>query len=64
MKDWAEKLDAFLQFNEHEILMNAGKISAKLAEKFALEQYEIFHQKRLNEPIKDDFDKFLEHKNI
>lgn len=52
MKDWAEKLDAFLEFNEHEILTNAGKISAKLAEQFATEQYGIFHQQQLNEPKK------------
>lgn len=60
MKDWAERLDAFLEFNEHEILTNAGKIKAKVAEKFANEQYEEFHQQRLAEPKKDDFDQFLE----
>ncbi|AAU25748.1 MULTISPECIES: virulence RhuM family protein [Bacillus] len=60
MKDWAEKLDAFLEFNEHEILTNAGKIKAKVAEQFANEQYEVFHQQRLAEPKKDDFDQFLE----
>lgn len=62
MKDWAEKLDAFLEFNEHEILTNAGKIRAKVAEQFANEQYEVFHQQRLAEPKKDDFEKFLEQK--
>lgn len=62
MKDWAERLDAFLEFNEHEILTNAGKIKAKVAEKFANEQYEEFHQQRLAEPMKDDFEKFLEQK--
>ncbi|WJE30280.1 virulence RhuM family protein [Bacillus altitudinis] len=60
MKDWAERLDAFLEFNEHEILTNAGKIKAKVAEQFANEQYEVFHQQRLAEPKKDDFDDFLE----
>ncbi|MEB5478925.1 virulence RhuM family protein [Shouchella clausii] len=60
MKDWAEKLDAFLEFNEHEILTNAGKIKAKVAEKFANEQYDVFHQQRLEEPKEDDFDDFLE----
>lgn len=60
MKDWAEKLDAFLEFNEHEILTNAGKIKATVAEQFANEQYEVFHQQRLSEPKKDDFDDFLE----
>lgn len=62
MKDWAQKLDAFLEFNEHDILTNAGKISAKLAEQIATEQYEIFHQQRLVEPKKDDFERYLEQK--
>ena len=47
MRDWREKLDAFLQFNERDILTNAGKVSKALAEQLALEQYEIFHQHRL-----------------
>ncbi|WP_214775572.1 virulence RhuM family protein [Exiguobacterium sp. s37] len=64
MKDWAERLDAFLEFNEHEILTNAGKIKAKVAEKFANEQYEEFHQQRLAEPKKDDFEQFLEQKKL
>lgn len=64
MKDWAERLDAFLEFNEHEILTNAGKIKAKVAEQFANEQYEEFHQQRLANPPKDDFDKFLEQKRL
>lgn len=64
MKDWAQKLDAFLEFNEHDILTNAGKISAKLAEQFAKEQYGIFHQQRLTEPKKDDFDKYLENNKL
>lgn len=64
MEDWAQKLDAFLEFNEHDILTNAGKISAKLAEQFATEQYEVFQQQRLAEPKKDDFDKFIESKDL
>lgn len=64
MKDWAQKLDAFLEFNEHDILTNAGKISAKLAEQIANEQYEVFHQQRLAEPKKDDFDKYIEEKKL
>ena len=31
MKDWVEKLNAFLQFNDKEILCNVGKISASVA---------------------------------
>lgn len=40
MKDWIEKLNAFLKFSEHEILTNAGKISHEVAEELALEEYE------------------------
>ena len=35
MKDWAKKLDAFLQFNEKDILAGSGKISAEIAKSFA-----------------------------
>jgi hypothetical protein len=47
MRDWREKLDAFLQFNEREILDNAGKVAKEIADKLALEQYEIFNKQRL-----------------
>jgi len=40
MKDWVEKLDAFLQFNEKEILRDSGKISHEVAEELALKEYE------------------------
>lgn len=40
MKDWIEKLNAFLKFSEHEILTNAGKISHEVAEALALQEYE------------------------
>lgn len=36
MKNWVEKLNAFLQFNDKEILHNAGKISASVAKKISL----------------------------
>ena len=40
MKDWAEKLNAFLKFSEYEILANTGKISHEIAEALALKEYE------------------------
>ena len=40
MKDWIEKLNAFLKFSEYEILTNAGKISHEIAETLALKEYE------------------------
>ncbi|MFY0697652.1 MAG: virulence RhuM family protein [Balneola sp.] len=59
MQDWIKKLDAFLDFNDYEILKNAGKISAKVAKKLAEGEYEKFR------PIQDkkfesDFDRLVE----
>jgi hypothetical protein len=56
MKDWANRLDAFLQFNEHEILTNAGKVTAEIAKAFAESEFEKYRiiQDRLFE---SDFDK-------
>ncbi|WP_346859972.1 virulence RhuM family protein [uncultured Draconibacterium sp.] len=56
MKDWAEKLNAFLQFNQKDILQNSGKVSAAIAKEFAETEYEKY------KPIQDklfvsDFDK-------
>ena len=40
MKDWIEKLTAFLKFNEQDILTNAGKISHEVAKELAFKEYE------------------------
>lgn len=42
MADWVAKLDAFLQFNEYEVLANAGKVSSEVARRLAEGQYEKF----------------------
>ena len=47
MRDWRKKLDAFLQFNERDILTNAGKVAREVADNLALEQFEIFNRHRL-----------------
>ena len=47
MRDWREKLDAFLRFNERDILDNAGKVTKEIADKLALDQYVFFHKQRL-----------------
>lgn len=59
MKDWVVKLDAFLQFNEKEILEYKGKISHEVATALAISEYEKYRviQDRL---YKSDFDKLLE----
>ncbi|WP_458627997.1 virulence RhuM family protein [Winogradskyella sp. PC D3.3] len=61
MKDWREKLDAFLQFNGQEILQNAGNISKKIADKLAIEKYEQFHKNRLQSESQklDDIDQAI-----
>lgn len=39
MKDWVKRLDAFLQFNEYDILKNPGRISKELADKKATKEF-------------------------
>jgi hypothetical protein len=46
LKDWAERLDAFLNFNEREVLEGAGRVSKKQAEAHAEDQYEQFAARR------------------
>ncbi len=40
MEDWAKRLDMFLEFDDREILRDAGKISAKLAKDHAESEFE------------------------
>jgi hypothetical protein len=40
MKDWVDKLDGFLTFNEYSVLKDAGGISAEIAKKLAETQFE------------------------
>lgn len=46
MAQWEEKLDAFLSFNERDILSHAGSVSAKVAEALALQRYDQFNAQR------------------
>ena len=59
MEDWARKLDAFLQFNERDILSNSGKVSAEVAKVFAESEFEKYRIKQ-DRLFKSDFDKLLE----
>jgi hypothetical protein len=56
MEDWSKKLDAFLEFNEREVLTNPGKVSAEVAKSFAESEWEKYRviQDRLFE---SDFDR-------
>ncbi len=60
MKDWEEKLNAFLKFNERDILTGSGSISHEVAKELAEKEYEKFNKNRLNNSEKDDFDLYLE----
>ncbi|WP_434758272.1 virulence RhuM family protein [Paenibacillus amylolyticus] len=64
MKDWREKLNSFLKFNEREILTNAGKISQEVAEKLAAAEYEKFNQQRRSIEVNDDFDDFVKQNRL
>ena len=46
MEQWSDKLDAFLEFNEQELLTHAGKVKAEVARRIAEERYEEFDKKR------------------
>ncbi len=67
MKDWAEKLNAFLQFNEREILDNPGKVSKEVAKAFAESEFEKYRIVQDN-LFESDFDKHfkltLENKHL
>jgi hypothetical protein len=42
MQDWVEKLDAFLQFNEYQILRDAGRVTHEVAKQLAESEYDKF----------------------
>lgn len=51
LRDWQDKLDQFLQFNDREVLQGAGKVSQKMADEKAQAEYSQFaeQQRRLKE---------------
>jgi len=58
MKDWSKKLNTFLEFNEHDILQDAGKVTSQIAKEFAInesEKYQVIQDKS----YKSDFDRLL-----
>ncbi|MDR6571037.1 virulence RhuM family protein [Chitinophaga ginsengisegetis] len=56
MQEWVERLDAFLQFNEYQILKDAGKVSHEVAIKLAEKEYEKFRVIQ-DRNFESDFDK-------
>jgi len=56
MADWRTKLDAFLQFNERDILTRAGKVAMEVAKQLAEDEYDKFRTRRLTEEAKEELD--------
>ncbi len=58
MEDWSKRLDRFLEFDEHRILQDKGKISKEIAQSFAESEFEKYRivQDRLFE---SDFDRVV-----
>ena len=56
MADWAAKLDAFLAFNENEVLTNAGSVSAEVAKRLAEDRYATFRIQQ-DRDFESDFEK-------
>lgn len=58
MADWASKLDAFLKFNDAEILQDKGTVTAAIAKAFAESEFEKYRiiQDRL---YQSDFDRLI-----
>lgn len=56
MEDWIGKLDAFLQFNEYQLLKDAGKVSHEVAILLAEQEYQKFRIEQ-DKSFESDFDK-------
>jgi hypothetical protein len=60
MKDWVQRLDGFLQFNEYAVLKDTGHITAEIAKTLAEKQFEQYrilqdrdYQSDFDESVKD-----------
>ena len=58
MEDWARRLDIFLQADDREILQGSGKITAKIAEEYALSEFEKYRVIQ-DEQFLSDYDIYL-----
>lgn len=56
MRDWVKKLDAFLNFNEREILLDSGKVSHDVAVTLAENEYEKYRIIQ-DSSLESDFDR-------
>ena len=59
MADWAYRLDSFLEFNEYDVLHNAGKVSKEVADRLAKAEFKKYRVIQ-DQEFKSDFDKLTE----
>lgn len=64
MKDWTNKLNTFLTFNERDILENTGTVSKAVADQLAVTEYEKYNQHRILENKTDDFENFIRQEGL
>ena len=62
MEDWAKHLDRILEMSQYEILINAGKISAEVAQEHALTEFQKYRIVQ-DQLFQSDFDRFLLEEN-
>ena len=58
MQDWSQRLNRFLEFNEHEILHDTGRVTHEIAKAFAESEFEKYRIVQ-DELFESDFDRFL-----
>ena len=58
MEDWASHLDEILSMSRYELLTNAGRISAEIAERHALTEFQKYRTKQ-DQLYESDFDRYL-----
>lgn len=63
MEDWAKRLDAFLQFNDEEILRGSGKVTHAIAKAFAeseFEKYRVIQDREYRSDFDEATQRFLD----
>ncbi len=58
MEDWKTKLDAFLRFNDADVLQYKGKVTAAIAKEFAESEFEKYRVTQ-DSLYESDFDKLM-----
>ena len=58
MHDWASKLDAFLQFNDADILQDRGRVTKEITKAFAESEFEKYRVLQ-DTSYQSDFDRFV-----